>query len=144
VVLLPGRFFHKPRYVPRVMVTGKPRSYGAAHREVFPSVTHRQSHPALRDALVTLDTKQLDSARLHLPGVRATGPGARRLGAGHLSRAICHSGSVLILRGTHLKPVTLAREPAMILVCSFVSGTATLVNVGLLLSHRRTPEHVST
>ncbi len=31
------------RYVPRVVVTAKLRSYGATHREVLPSVTHRQS-----------------------------------------------------------------------------------------------------
>ncbi len=31
------------RYVPRVVVTDKLRSYGAAHREVLPSVEHRQS-----------------------------------------------------------------------------------------------------
>jgi putative transposase len=31
------------RYVPRVVITDKLRSYGAAHREVLPSVEHRQS-----------------------------------------------------------------------------------------------------
>ncbi|GAP47659.1 IS6 family transposase [Streptomyces azureus] len=30
-------------YVPRVIVTDKVRSYGAAHREVMPSAEHRQS-----------------------------------------------------------------------------------------------------
>ncbi|MFF8036327.1 IS6 family transposase [Streptomyces sp. NPDC016626] len=39
------RFFHrlmkKTRAVPRVVVTDKLRSYGAAHREVMPSVEHR-------------------------------------------------------------------------------------------------------
>ncbi|PWI05079.1 IS6 family transposase [Streptomyces sp. NWU339] len=42
-----GRFFRrlmqKTRAVPRVVVTDKLRSYGAAHREVMPSVEHRQS-----------------------------------------------------------------------------------------------------
>ncbi len=41
------RFFRKLlrdlRYVPRVIVTDKLRSYGAAKREVLPSVAHRQS-----------------------------------------------------------------------------------------------------
>jgi putative transposase len=41
------RFFRKLlkglRYVPRVLVTDQLRSYGAAHREVMPSVEHRQS-----------------------------------------------------------------------------------------------------
>ena len=41
------RFFRKLlkglRYAPRVLVTDKPASYGVAHRELMPSVTHRQS-----------------------------------------------------------------------------------------------------
>ena len=41
------RFFRKLlkglRYVPRVLVTDKLASYGAAHRVVMPSVQHRQS-----------------------------------------------------------------------------------------------------
>jgi putative transposase len=41
------KFFRKLleglRYVPRVIVTDKLRSYGAAHREVLPSVEHRRS-----------------------------------------------------------------------------------------------------
>ena len=41
------RFFRKLlkglRYVPRVVVTDKLRSYGPAHREVLPSVEHRSS-----------------------------------------------------------------------------------------------------
>jgi len=41
------RFFRKPLKkqcaVPRVLVTDKLRSYGAAHRQVMPSVEHRQS-----------------------------------------------------------------------------------------------------
>jgi putative transposase len=31
------------RYAPRVLVTDKLASYGVAHRELMPSVTHRQS-----------------------------------------------------------------------------------------------------
>ncbi|MFC5959332.1 IS6 family transposase [Streptomyces pratens] len=42
-----GRFFRrlmkKTRAVPRVVATDKLRSYGAAHREIMPSVKHRQS-----------------------------------------------------------------------------------------------------
>jgi hypothetical protein len=41
------RFFRKLltglRYVPRVMVTDKLRSYGVAHRRLIPSVEHRRS-----------------------------------------------------------------------------------------------------
>jgi putative transposase len=41
------RFFRKLlkglRYMPRVLVTDKRASYGVAHRELMPSVTHRQS-----------------------------------------------------------------------------------------------------
>jgi putative transposase len=36
------RLLTKTRTVPRVIVTGKLRSYGAAHREVMPCVGHRQ------------------------------------------------------------------------------------------------------
>ncbi len=41
------RFFGKLltglQYVPRVLVTDKLASYGVAHRELMPSVTHRRS-----------------------------------------------------------------------------------------------------
>jgi len=37
------RLLEKTRTVPRVIVTGKLRSCGAAHREVMPCVEHRQS-----------------------------------------------------------------------------------------------------
>src|SRR5258708_10554971 len=41
------RFFRRLlkdlQYVPRVIVTDKPRSYGVAHRERLPKVEHRQS-----------------------------------------------------------------------------------------------------
>jgi putative transposase len=37
------RLMKKTGTVPRVVVTDKLRSYGAAHREVMPSVEHRQS-----------------------------------------------------------------------------------------------------
>jgi putative transposase len=37
------RLMKKTLAVPRVIVTDKLRSYGAAHREVMPSVEHRQS-----------------------------------------------------------------------------------------------------
>ena len=37
------RLMKKTRAVPRVVVTDQLRSYGAAHREVMPSVEHRQS-----------------------------------------------------------------------------------------------------
>jgi putative transposase len=42
-----GRLFRRPLKktctLPRVIITDKHRSYGAAHREVMPSVEHRQS-----------------------------------------------------------------------------------------------------
>ena len=38
----------KTRAVPRVIITDKLRSYGAAHREVMPSVEHR-SHKGLNN-----------------------------------------------------------------------------------------------
>ncbi|MBL3670752.1 IS6 family transposase [Streptomyces sp. M2CJ-2] len=38
-----AKLMRKQRRVPRVLVTGKLRSYGAAHRELMPSVEHRQS-----------------------------------------------------------------------------------------------------
>ncbi|MFF9206366.1 IS6 family transposase [Streptomyces sp. NPDC014986] len=42
------RLMKKKRTVPRVIVTDKLRSYGAAHREVMPSVEHR-SHKGLNN-----------------------------------------------------------------------------------------------
>ena len=42
------RLMKKTRVVPRVVVTDKLRSYGAAHREVMPSVEHR-SHKGLNN-----------------------------------------------------------------------------------------------
>ena len=42
------RLMKKTRAVPRVIVTDKLRSYGAAHREVMPSVEHR-SHKGLNN-----------------------------------------------------------------------------------------------
>jgi putative transposase len=50
------RFFRQPmkktRAVPRVIVTDELRSYGAAHREVMPSVEHR-SHKGLNNRAET-------------------------------------------------------------------------------------------
>ena len=42
------RLLGKEQYVPRVMITDKLRSYGWAHKEVFPSVDHR-SHEGLNN-----------------------------------------------------------------------------------------------
>ena len=39
----PTKLLKGLRYVPRVLVTDKLASYGAAHRELMPSVAHRQS-----------------------------------------------------------------------------------------------------
>jgi len=38
-----GKLLMGLRYVPRVLVTDKLASYGVAHRELMPSVIHRQS-----------------------------------------------------------------------------------------------------
>jgi putative transposase len=46
------RLMKKSRMVPRVVVTDKLRSYGAAHREVMPSVEHR-SHKGLNNQCAT-------------------------------------------------------------------------------------------
>ncbi|MEV0695984.1 IS6 family transposase [Streptomyces sp. NPDC050388] len=73
------RFFRKllkkTRSVPRVVVTDKLRSYGAAHREVMPSVEHR-SHKGLNNRAENShqSTRQRERA---LKGFRSVG-GARR------------------------------------------------------------------
>ena len=38
-----GKLLRNLQYVPRVIVTDKLRSYGAAEREILPGVEHRQS-----------------------------------------------------------------------------------------------------
>ncbi|WP_081235539.1 IS6 family transposase [Streptomyces viridosporus] len=73
------RFFRKllkkTRSVPRVVVTDKLRSYGAAHREVMPSVEHR-SHKGLNNRAENSHqpTRQRERA---LKGFRSVG-GAQR------------------------------------------------------------------
>jgi putative transposase len=73
------RFFHrlmnKTRPVPRVVVTDKLRTYGAAHREVMPSVEHR-SHKGLNNRAENSHqrTRQRDRA---MKDFRSTG-GAQR------------------------------------------------------------------
>ncbi|MFV5995020.1 IS6 family transposase [Streptomyces sp. NPDC056231] len=73
------RFFRKllkkTRSVPRVVVTDKLRSYGAAHREVMPSVEHR-SHKGLNNRAENSHqpTRQRERA---MKGFRSVG-GARR------------------------------------------------------------------
>ncbi|MFJ2419947.1 IS6 family transposase [Streptomyces brevispora] len=73
------RFFHKPLKktcsVPRVIVTDKLRSYGAAHREVMPSVEHR-AHKGLNNRAENSHqpTRQRERA---MKGFRSVG-GAQR------------------------------------------------------------------
>jgi putative transposase len=77
------RFLHrlmkKTRTVPRVIVTDKLRSYGAAHREVMPSVEHR-SHKGLNNRAENSHqpTRQRERA---MKGFRGTGAAQRFLSA---------------------------------------------------------------
>jgi putative transposase len=77
------RFFRKllkkTRTVPRVVVTDKLRSYGAAHREVMPSVEHR-SHKGLNNRAENSHqpTRQRERA---MKGFRSTGGAQRFLSA---------------------------------------------------------------
>lgn len=77
------RFFRKllkkTRSVPRVIVTDKLRSYGAAHREVMPSVEHR-SHKGLNNRAENSHqpTRQRERA---MKGFRSVGGAQRFLAA---------------------------------------------------------------
>jgi putative transposase len=77
------RFFRRPLKtagaVPRVVVTDKLRSYGAAHREVMPSVEHR-SHKGLNNRAENSHqpTRQRERA---MKGFRSTGAAQRFLSA---------------------------------------------------------------
>ena len=77
------RFFRqlmkKTRVVPRVVVTDKLRSYGAAHREVMPSVEHR-SHKGLNNRAENSHqpTRQRERA---MKGFRSVGGAQRFLSA---------------------------------------------------------------
>ncbi|WP_331750161.1 MULTISPECIES: IS6 family transposase [unclassified Streptomyces] len=78
-----GRFFRrlmkKTRTVPQVVVTDKLRSYGAAHREVMPSVEHR-SHKGLNNRAENSHqpTRQRERA---MKGFRSVGGAQRFLSA---------------------------------------------------------------
>ncbi len=69
----------KTRAVPRVMVTDKLRYYGAAHREVMPSVEHR-SHKGLNNRAENSHqpTRQRERA---MKGFRSIGAAERFLSA---------------------------------------------------------------
>jgi putative transposase len=65
--------------VPRVVVTDKPRSYGAAHREVMSCVEHRQSKYLNNRAENShQSTRQRERA---MKGFRSTGAAQRFLSA---------------------------------------------------------------
>ncbi|KFF96681.1 transposase, partial [Streptomyces scabiei] len=71
------RLMKKTRTVPRVIVTDSLRSYGAAHREVMPSVEHR-SHKGLNNRAENSHqpTRQRERA---MKGFRGTGAAQRFL-----------------------------------------------------------------
>ncbi|MFH9970113.1 transposase, partial [Streptomyces mirabilis] len=73
------RLMKKTRAVPRVVVTDKLRSYGAAHREVMPSVEHR-SHKGLNNRAENSHqtTRQRERA---MKGFRSVGRAQRFLSA---------------------------------------------------------------
>ncbi|WP_328543737.1 IS6 family transposase [Streptomyces europaeiscabiei] len=73
------RLMKKTRTVPRVIVTDRLRSYGAAHREVMPSVEHR-SHKGLNNRAENSHqpTRQRERA---MKGFRGTGAAQRFLSA---------------------------------------------------------------
>ncbi|MFD4763620.1 IS6 family transposase [Streptomyces sp. NPDC058439] len=73
------KLLKKTRSVPRVVVTDKLRSYGAAHREVMPSVEHR-SHKGLNNRAENSHqpTRQRERA---MKGFRSVGGAQRFLSA---------------------------------------------------------------
>ncbi|MFF7922313.1 IS6 family transposase [Streptomyces mirabilis] len=73
------RLMKKTGTVPRVVITDKLRSYGAAHREVMPSVEHR-SHKGLNNRAENSHqpTRQRERA---MKGFRSTGGAQRFLSA---------------------------------------------------------------
>jgi putative transposase len=73
------RLLKETRTVPRVVVTDKLRSYGAAHREVMPSVAH-PSHKGLNNRAENSHqpTRQREQA---MKGFRSTGAAQRFLAA---------------------------------------------------------------
>ncbi|WP_417159375.1 IS6 family transposase [Streptomyces bottropensis] len=73
------RLMKKTRMVPRVVVTDKLRSYGAAHREVMPCVEHR-SHKSLNNRAENSHhlTRQRERA---MKGFRSVGGAQRFLSA---------------------------------------------------------------
>ncbi|MET8748029.1 IS6 family transposase [Streptomyces sp. NPDC004728] len=75
----PRRLMKKTGAVPRVVVTDKPRSHGAAHREVMPSVEHR-SHKGLNNRAE--NSQQPTGQREHaMKGFRSAGGAQRFLSA---------------------------------------------------------------
>ncbi|MFE2709708.1 transposase, partial [Streptomyces mirabilis] len=73
------RLMKRTRAVPRVIVTDRPRSYGAAHREAMPSVEHR-SHKGLNNRAENSHqpTRQREQA---MKGFRSMGAAQRFLSA---------------------------------------------------------------
>ncbi len=73
------RLLTRTRTVPRVVATDKLRSYGAAHREVMPSVEHRQSRYLINQAENSHQpTRQRERAT---KGFRSVGAAQRFLSA---------------------------------------------------------------
>jgi putative transposase len=73
------RLVKRTRTVPRVVVTDKLRSYGAAHREVMPSVEHR-SHKGLNNRAENSHQPTRQRARA-MKGFRSAGGAQRFLSA---------------------------------------------------------------
>jgi putative transposase len=73
------RLMKKTHMVPRVVVTDKLRSYGAAHRMVMPSVEHR-SHKGLNNRAENSHQPTLQRERA-MKGFRSTGGAQRFLSA---------------------------------------------------------------
>ena len=98
------KFFRKLlkdlQYVPRVIITDKLASYGAAKREILPGVEHRQhkglGHPS-RELPPTHATTREENAEIQIGQTRAT----LSLGWSRPSQAIFnHEGTVYLPRST--------------------------------------------
>ena len=118
------KFFRKLlkglRYVPRVLVTDKLASYGAAHRVVMPSVEHRQSKYLNNRAENSHQpTRQRERAMIAVGTALASGPPHRSQRAGlphwapaldsgvesHAGKGMPHAGGGQPLRGETVHPV---------------------------------------
>jgi putative transposase len=100
------RVLKKTRTVPRVVVTDKLRSYGAAHREVMPSVEHH-SHKSLNNRAENSHqpTRQRERA---IKGFCSTG-GAQRLLAAVSGTSPHFRPRLHLMTATHYRTETTTR-----------------------------------